>query len=132
MHELALARSLVEMVEDYALSHNASRVAVIHLRLGVLSAMSRALHFCFQSVAHGTACDGAKLSIEEVPLTVYCSYCEQTKSPTGRYSFRCSDCGMPTPKIVSGREMQLVSIELAEQHATHRVPGTACVAGRAV
>ncbi len=112
MHEVALARSLIEMVQDYAVEHRVERVKCVNLRLGELSAMARALHFCFGSVARGTACEGASLSIDEVPLTVFCSYCDEVKHPTGRYSFRCSECGMPTPKIVSGREMQLVSIEL--------------------
>lgn len=113
MHELALARSLIEMIEQYAFEHDASCVTRVNLRLGEMSAMTRALHFCFESVAIGTVCEGAMLSIEEVPLTVFCSSCEETKYPTGRYSFRCSDCGMPTPKVVTGREMQLVSIELS-------------------
>ena len=112
MHELSLARSLVELVEEHALERHTHRVKQINLRLGELSAMTRALHFCFSAVAQGTACDGAKLSIEEVPLTVYCGNCDEVKRPSGRYSFRCIDCGMPTPKIVSGKEMQLVSIEL--------------------
>jgi len=112
MHELALARSLIEIVEEYAEDHGVTRVKQVNLRLGELSAMTRALYFCFNSVTPGTVCEGAKLSIEEVPLTVFCTCCDETKYPTGRYSFRCSDCGMPTPKIVTGREMQLVSIEL--------------------
>ncbi len=114
MHELALARSLVEMVEEHALEHNSTRVKQINLRLGEMSAMTRALHFCFGAVSQGTACDGASLSIDEVPLTVYCDHCDEVKRPTGRYSFRCVDCGMPTPKIVTGKELQLVSIELYE------------------
>ncbi len=118
MHELALSRSLVEMVDDYALRHRASRVKQINLRLGELSAMTRALYFCFESVSKGTVCEGATLSIETVPLTVYCSHCDETKKPSGRYSFRCSDCGMPTPKVITGRELQLVSIELASSDQT--------------
>ena len=114
MHELALARSLVDMVEEYALEHNATRVNRINLRLGEMSAMTRALHFCFGAVSQGTACEGALLAIEEVPLTVFCSHCDEVKQPSGRYSFRCVDCGMPTPRVVTGKELQLVSIELSE------------------
>ncbi|MCY3830111.1 MAG: hydrogenase maturation nickel metallochaperone HypA [Rhodospirillaceae bacterium] len=112
MHELALARSLIELVDDHATRQGARRVRRIHVRLGQLSAMTRALYFCFASAARGTSCEGAVLEIEEVPLTVRCPFCETTKTPTGRYSFRCPDCGMPTPEVVTGREMQLMSIEL--------------------
>lgn len=120
MHELALARSLVEMVDEYASEHNAIYVKRVNLRLGVMSAMTRALAFCFESVSRGTACESAELSIEEIPLTVFCSCCDEVKQPSGRYSFRCSECGMPTPNIVTGREMQLVSIELGDEIANSR------------
>jgi hydrogenase nickel incorporation protein HypA/HybF len=35
------------------------------------------------------------------------------KTPAALYNFRCPDCGRPTPKVLTGREMQLVYIELA-------------------
>ena len=114
MHELALARSLIEMVDDYALAHGARRVTRIHVRLGVLSALTRALYVSFQSASRGTRCEGAVLDIEEIPLTVYCRVCDGAKTPSGPYNFRCPDCGRATPEVVTGREMQLVSIVLSE------------------
>ncbi len=112
MHELALARSVIELVEEYATENNCSRVERVHVRLGQLSAMTRALYFCFRSASRGTCCEGATLCIEEIPLTVKCGFCDDVKQPSGRYNFRCPDCGRPTPQVVTGREMQLVSIEL--------------------
>lgn len=112
MHELSLARSLIELVDDYAARHGDQKVRRIHVRLGVLSAMTRALYFCFESSSRGSRCEGAVLDIEEIPLTVRCSSCHAVKTPSGRYNFRCPDCGMPTPEIVTGREMQLAAIEL--------------------
>ena len=49
MHELALARSLIEMVDEYAFQNGATRVKRVNSRLGELSAMTRALYFCFES-----------------------------------------------------------------------------------
>ena len=112
MHELALARSLVELVDDHAVRHGARHVRRIHVRLGQLSVMTRALYVCFTPAARGSRCEDAVLEIEEVPLTVKCTYCGEIKKPSGRFNFRCPDCGMPTPEVVTGREMQLVSIEL--------------------
>ena len=40
------------------------------------------------------------------------SDCDAVKTPHGRYNFRCPTCGMPTPKVVTGREMQVAAIEL--------------------
>ncbi len=116
MHELALARSLIEMVDDYAHTHGAWRVTQVKVRLGVLSALTRALHVSFRAASRGTRCEGAELHIEEVPLTVYCRHCDDVKAPSGPYNFRCPRCGHATPKVVTGREMQLVSIGL-EDHA---------------
>jgi hydrogenase nickel incorporation protein HypA/HybF len=115
MHELALARSLTEIVDEYAAEHDVTHVKQINVRLGEMSAMTRALHFCFGSVAEGTSCEGAILNIEVIPLTVYCGTCDTVKAPTGRYSFRCPDCGMPAHKVITGREMQLASLELFEE-----------------
>ena len=111
MHELTIASALVEQVCDHARSRNASRVASIRIRMGALSAISRALYFCFPSAARGTSCEDATLHIDEVPLTVMCTHCESIKIPAALFNFRCPDCGRPTPKVLTGREMQLVSIE---------------------
>ena len=112
MHELALARSLIEMVDDYAVRHGNRKVRRIHVRLGVMSAMTRALYVSFGVASRGSLCEDALLDIEEIPLTVRCRHCGDVKTPGGRYNFRCPDCGMPTPDVVTGREMQLAAIEL--------------------
>ena len=122
MHELALARSLIEMVDDYAHANGARRVTRVRIRVGVLSALTRALHVSFRAASRGTSCDGAVLEIEEVPLTVYCRFCDDVKAPSGPYNFRCPVCGHATPKMVTGREMQLVSIALDESAGTDASP----------
>jgi hydrogenase nickel incorporation protein HypA/HybF len=112
MHELSIAQSLIELVSDHAAREGAGRVRRIHLRLGELSGFRRALYFCFDAVSRGTPCEGAELAIEEVPLSVHCTHCDAVKTPRARYNFRCPTCGMPTPKVVTGREMQVTAIEL--------------------
>ncbi len=112
MHELSIAQSLVELVSDHAAREGADRVRAVHVRLGELSGFRRALYFCFDRVARGTACEGAGLVIEDVPLTVRCDHCDDVKRPGARYNFRCPTCGMPTPEVVTGREMQIAAIEL--------------------
>lgn len=112
MHELTLAKALVEMASDYAARNGAPRVKRISVRLGVLAGIMRSLYFCFEPASRGTRCEGAVLDIEEVPLTVQCTACNEIKTPKGLYNFRCPTCGRPTPKVVTGREMQLVALEL--------------------
>lgn len=112
MHELSIAQSLIQLACKYAEQHGASKVRRIQVRLGVLSGLLRPLYFCFESASKGTGCEGAVLEIEEVPLTVYCPRCDENTSPGSRYSFACPTCGTPTPRVVTGREMQLVAITL--------------------
>ncbi len=122
MHELTIASALVEQVCDHAAGAGGERVAEIRIRMGALSGIARALYFCFPAASRGTVCDGAILHIEEVPLTVMCTHCDAVKTPAALYNFRCPDCGRPTPKVLTGREMQLVSIELAGSKSAHVSP----------
>lgn len=112
MHELSIATSLIELAGEHARRQGASRIRSMKIRLGVLSGLLRPLYFCFASASRGTCCEGARLEIEEVPLRVRCPRCDEIKMPGTRYSFCCPTCGVPTPEVVSGREMQLVSVEL--------------------
>ena len=113
MHELSIAQSLIELACEHASDQGATRVTKIQVRLGVLSGLLRPLYFCFNLAARGTLCEDAILEIEEVPLTVLCPQCNAAKRPPTLYSFRCPTCGSPTPKVLSGREMQLVSLVVA-------------------
>ena len=67
MHEMAIAESMLEIVEATARSNAAARVSAIWLELGVLSHVEpHALVFCFDAVARGSLAEGARLEI--VPL----------------------------------------------------------------
>lgn len=125
MHELSIARNLIELACELAEQQGAARVRRIHVRLGALSAVMRSLYFCFGPASRGTLCEGAILQIEEVPLTVHCPQCEATKSPRARYNFRCPTCGTPTPRVLTGREMQLVALEFADGAESGLPPGAA-------
>jgi hydrogenase nickel incorporation protein HypA/HybF len=112
MHELTLATSLVAMADHHAATHGARRVSRINVRLGELCGIAHALYFCFEPAARGTRCEGAKLHIAEVPLTAVCEVCGETKRPNSRFNLRCPDCGRTIRTVLTGREMELVSIEL--------------------
>ncbi len=112
MHELTLANSLVELADSHAAKYGAFRVSRIDIRLGELCGIARALYFCFQPAARGTRCEGAALHIAEVPLSVHCETCDGVKRPRSAFNLTCPDCGRRARKVLTGREMELVSIEL--------------------
>lgn len=113
MHELSIALSLVDLIEEEAARHGGSVVAV-HLRLGPLSGVVRgALVSAYEMAREGTAADGAELVVEDVPIVVLCPVCNAERTPASAWEMQCPDCGTPTPEILRGRELEVVAMEIA-------------------
>ena len=116
MHELSIAESLIEMAESAAADAGATGITSLHLRLGAISGVvPDALFFCFDIAAKDTLAEGATLEIETVPVIVHCPTCEADVTLPNTQRFRCPACDTPTPQIVQGRELQLVSLQVLEQ-----------------
>ncbi len=112
MHELSLAQAILETAQAQAASHGAARVLAIRLRIGELSAVvDEALSFSFGIVAQGTAADGADVQIEHVPWTIRCQECGvgyrvQEGMPV------CPDCHATGGETLTGRELQIVEMDI--------------------
>ncbi|NMC63426.1 MAG: hydrogenase maturation nickel metallochaperone HypA [SAR324 cluster bacterium] len=112
MHELSLATSLVSQVEALLKEHKAEKVASISVSIGKLSGIDKgALEFCFPLACEGTALEGSKLLIEEIPVKVRCSDCEKSCEPEIPI-LMCRFCGSRNVKIIEGREFFLESMEV--------------------
>jgi len=113
VHELSIAQSLIEVACDTAQREGARRVTKLFTRIGALSGVVKeALQFSFAIAAEGTACEGAVLNVEDVQVTVMCPLCDGPRTLQGAYDFGCPVCGAPTPDILTGRELVLVSLEV--------------------
>jgi hydrogenase nickel incorporation protein HypA/HybF len=65
MHELAIAESIVDLVEEHAKKDVFQRVHRIHVLVGELSHVDpRALEFGFEVIAKGTVAEGATLAFD--------------------------------------------------------------------
>lgn len=115
MHELTIAASLIAIACDHAGKQGARRVTHTHVRLGAMRGIARSLYFCFGPATRGTLCEGAILHIEEIPLTLFCAACNDTKTPRSLANLRCPDCGRPSRQVLSGRELELVNIEIEKE-----------------
>lgn len=85
------------------------------MRVGPLSGvLKEALLFSFTAAAQGTPIEGARLEIEDVPVTVWCVACdaEQTLASVSRR--RCPVCDESTPDILRGADLELVGLEVVE------------------
>lgn len=115
MHELSIACDLVEIAEAAARQAHAERVAVVYLRLGTFAGVVKeALLFGYETATKGTLLEGSRLEIEEVPLVVYCSACQQESQLPSIQSFQCPVCEHPVTEIRHGKELELTSMEIIE------------------
>lgn len=66
MHELSLAGSILQMVEDAARREGFAQVRVLHLEAGSASGVEvSALRFALEAIAPGTCLAGARIDIDE-------------------------------------------------------------------
>ena len=93
----------------------AARVERVNLKIGKLSAVvPDSLRFCFDIVSKDTPLAGAALAIEETPVVARCKECDARWSITEPV-FTCKACNSGALEILSGRELDIVSIEIAEE-----------------
>lgn len=113
VHEISVALSLLEGVEATAQQQGIDQVNAVHVRVGALSGVVRdALLFSWDVATAQTIAAGSRLCIEEIPLGVFCERCEDERTPRPGTGLLCPDCGTPSPRIVRGREMELVAMEV--------------------
>jgi len=115
MHELSLAISLLELLEERASLDAFDRVGKIVLEVGELSGVSiPALLMGFEVAAQGTIAEGAHLDIIEPPGTGWCFTCECTvriKDP-----FReCPLCGKSAVPPTGGLEFRVVELMVLQK-----------------
>jgi hydrogenase nickel incorporation protein HypA/HybF len=92
-----------------------AKVRRVNLQVGKLSAIvSDSLRFCFDLVVNGTPLESAELSIEELPVVVRCKDC-QTQWTVSEPVFICKACRSGALDMLSGRELDITSIEIEDK-----------------
>ncbi|WP_295558125.1 hydrogenase maturation nickel metallochaperone HypA [uncultured Hyphomicrobium sp.] len=110
MHELGITRNIVAIAADAAKGRRVLRVTLDVGRLA--GVMTEAIQFCFETVAAGTALDGAQLDINEITGRAKCQACGSVyDTPT---LFTACVCGSRACERLSGEELKIRSIELEE------------------
>jgi hydrogenase nickel incorporation protein HypA/HybF len=112
MHELSIALSILDLVEEEA-ERQRGRVAVVHLKLGPLSGVvKQALVSAYEMAREDTSLAQTELRIEEIPLVAHCSACVADRPLASVQDLRCPVCGDPAPQIISGRELEVYALEI--------------------
>jgi hydrogenase nickel incorporation protein HypA/HybF len=117
VHELSICYGILEVAAGAleALPRPLPRVERVSVRIGRLTAVvPDTLRHYFGLLTPGTALEGAALVIDEVPIRGRCGDC------AGRFeidtlSFTCPRCGSGLVELLSGRELEVVSLDTAEE-----------------
>ena len=115
MHELGIAQQMADIaIASIPRDIENPRVERLNLKIGKLAAVVEdSLRFCLEIISKDTPLEGAKLFIEEVPVRVQCNRCNHRWQVDGPV-FKCPECGFGEVKILSGRELEITSLELAD------------------
>jgi hydrogenase nickel incorporation protein HypA/HybF len=112
MHELSIALSILDLVAEEA-ERQRGRVAAVHLKLGPLcGVVKEALVSAYDLAREGTPLAGAELVVEEVPVVAYCPACAAERALASVQELCCPACGAATPELVSGRELEVIALEI--------------------
>ncbi|MCK6548762.1 hydrogenase maturation nickel metallochaperone HypA [Myxococcota bacterium] len=112
MHEMALAQSLVEIIEEQAARDAFTKVRKVWMVLGALAHVdAAALRFGFDVVARGTVADGAELVFETRPARAYCLECSREVVVTERAA-PCPECQGHQWVMIDGEEMKIRELEV--------------------
>jgi hydrogenase nickel incorporation protein HypA/HybF len=117
MHELSIALSVLEIMEEEAARQN-GRVTAVYIKLGPLSGVVKeALISAFDLAKEQSPFPDCTMTIRDVPLVAFCPNCQANREVESIQKLACPICGTVTPEIVSGREMEIVAMEIADEQA---------------
>ncbi len=113
MHELALASSVLDIVETYRARHNFQKVHSLTLSFGELGGINKkSLQFAFQTLSEGTIAEGARLIFVHMPAVVSCSTCGNTFQGAAVPS-SCPACGSEDLYLSAGFEpLKLLELDV--------------------
>jgi hydrogenase nickel incorporation protein HypA/HybF len=113
MHELSIALSILDVAGEEARRQGSVRVLGIHLKLGPLSGVVKeALLSAYELARESSPFEETQLIIEEVPVLVHCPSCRETRPVVSVQQLCCAECGTASHDVVSGRDLQVVAMEI--------------------
>lgn len=112
MHEMSLAQSIVNLVEERAQADGFARVTKVFLSIGAFAHVDpRALEFGFEVVARGTIAGDAELVMEHQTGKAFCVPCGTTIELSSR-SDPCPRCGGFEWLLQQGEELRVTELEV--------------------
>ncbi len=112
MHELAVTRSLIDLVAREAEKQGFQRALEIRLKVGAYSGIvPDCILDLFPYASRGTAAEGAELVFETVPARFTCRDCGW-EGELEKHRDQCPDCRSTALKMTAGREFYVDSLKV--------------------
>jgi hydrogenase nickel incorporation protein HypA/HybF len=113
VHELSIAVSIINTVEAELDSQKIEgTVTKVRVKAGKLSTVvPELLEFAFDRAKDGSRLSQSVLEIEAVPLVIKCKNCG-AESEMEDPIVVCPQCGALGAEIISGKELNIVSLEV--------------------
>jgi hydrogenase nickel incorporation protein HypA/HybF len=117
VHELSICEGIIEVATAALerLARPLPRVSCVTVRIGRLTAVvPDSLRYHFDLLIPGTALEGAALVIDDIPIRACCAGCG-ARFEIEVLSFSCPRCGSGLVELLSGRELEVVSLDTSEE-----------------
>ncbi len=112
MHELALAKGIIDIVLSEQKRQGFERVLEIRLRVGEFSGVvPECIREFFPIAAADSPARGARLTVESIPASFRCLDCGH-EGAADRKNACCMNCGSTALKMTAGREFYVESINV--------------------
>jgi hydrogenase nickel incorporation protein HypA/HybF len=112
MHEMSLAESVREIVEETARAQGARRVAAVRLEIGRLAMVEvDAMRFAFDVVKRGSLADEALLEIVQTEGSAWCMQCSEPVA-IGRRGDACPHCQSHQLQVTGGEQLRVLDIQI--------------------
>lgn len=125
MHEMAMVRSVVDIVLEEAEHAGATEVLGVYLTVGYSrDIVEDVFESMFAWMCRGTVAEGAVLHLTRVPFTVRCEECGRIfpVNTRCRDTPRCPQCGASHYRLHSGMEFYVNDIEVKTDPTAVRAP----------
>jgi hydrogenase nickel incorporation protein HypA/HybF len=116
MHELSIALSILDGVEEKMASYSGTRLEAVLVRVGALSGVvPEALLSAYELASSETEFAGSHLLIEQAPVLIYCARCGTEQPVVSQQYMSCRICGTPSADVRSGMELEVFGLQVVDE-----------------
>lgn len=112
MHELSLARDIIEVVHQSVPENEIKHIKQVVIKVGRFSGVvADSLRFSYMAITSGTDMEASELEIIDIPFELKCNTCGKTTSNEFGMMI-CENCGSGDTEIISGSELAVSEVKL--------------------